>query len=199
MKTKREKLLGIGLIGTAFLLLFFSNHLVTGLGLRPYYGLKVKTSIQNHNFINHQNQRVSLEDFLDKYTYIFFGYTRCASTCPRGMSRLLRISQSIPEANFLFISINPEFDHPDKLNEYIHAYPKNFHALKIENIQEFPSFLKQFNVQYSKSLFEKPEEIHHTGHIFLLDRKTDLRLVYPLGFDDLEKMKQDRNQLDRKI
>lgn len=76
---------------------------------------------------NHKAQTVSLEDYKGKITVFVMVYTSCQSACPRLTSDMKAIDKKIPEANkdnlnLVFVSIDPEVDSPDKMQEFFSTY-----------------------------------------------------------------------------
>ena len=58
---------------------------------------------------------------------MFFGFTSCPDVCPTTLSEARRILEGLEEdaqnVHFVFITVDPERDTPDKLGKYV----SNFH------------------------------------------------------------------------
>ena len=76
---------------------------------------------------DHTGRRVSNADYSGSYTLIYFGYTRCGDLCPADLQTIgLALTQAGAVADKvqpLFISVDPAFDTPAVLADYV----RNFH------------------------------------------------------------------------
>ena len=74
------------------------------------------------NLINHFGEEVSNEDFDNFNKVIFFGFTHCPDVCPMGVSVLSNVIDDLGQSSknkFLFISVDPGRDTPERLNKYL--------------------------------------------------------------------------------
>ncbi len=79
----------------------------------------------NTELITHEGKKVRFFDDLikDKIVAINFMYTHCAEACPLETAQLIRVQKILgdklgTDIHFYSISINPELDSPEVLNEY---------------------------------------------------------------------------------
>src|SRR5690349_12271476 len=74
-----------------------------------------------------------LDDLRGKVSLVFFGYTNCPDVCPVVVSDWTRVKKAIgadaDKTNFVFISVDPTRDTPDKLTTYLGAFDKTFTGL----------------------------------------------------------------------
>jgi protein SCO1/2 len=68
---------------------------------------------------------IKLSDFRGKVVLIYFGYTYCPDICPTALaltsSALKELNESeLAQIQTLFISVDPERDTPERLDEYTH-------------------------------------------------------------------------------
>ncbi|XP_057947804.1 protein SCO1 homolog 1, mitochondrial isoform X3 [Malania oleifera] len=76
------------------------------------------------NLINHDGKNVSDEDFLGRWTLIYFGFTHCPDICPDELQKLAAAVDKIKERAGIeivpvFISVDPERDTVEQVHEYV--------------------------------------------------------------------------------
>ena len=77
------------------------------------------------NLINHNGEVVSIKNYSNQNKVFFFGFTYCPDVCPMGLSILSNVIDDIQEEldiddyKFIFVSVDPERDTPDRLNEFL--------------------------------------------------------------------------------
>ena len=76
---------------------------------------------------DHSGKRVTEADYLGRYTLVYFGYSRCGDLCPVDLLTIAKGLDLAGEAGVkvqpLFITVDPEFDTPAVLADYV----QNFH------------------------------------------------------------------------
>lgn len=128
-----------------------------------------------------------LSDQQGRLVFIFFGYTSCPDVCPTTMSDMKQIRQRLGDdaekVEFIFISVDPERDLPDKISQYAAAFDPSFIGLSGTQQQLEPVW-KAYGV-YHKANKESPEdlqyEVEHSSQIYLVDAAGNLRLTYAFG------------------
>jgi len=77
------------------------------------------------NLINHNGEEVSIKSYLNKNKVFFFGFTHCPDVCPMGVSILSNVIDDIEERadiddyKFIFVTVDPDRDTPDRLNDFL--------------------------------------------------------------------------------
>ena len=77
------------------------------------------------NLINHNGEVVSIKNYSNQNKVFFFGFTYCPDVCPMGLSILSNVIDDIQEEldiddyKFIFVSVDPDRDTPDRLNEFL--------------------------------------------------------------------------------
>src|SRR5690349_4924186 len=75
-----------------------------------------------------------LADFRGKAVVVFFGFTHCPDVCPTTLADMAGVMKSLgPEAGrvqMVFITVDPERDTPQALDQYVHAFDPRFIALR---------------------------------------------------------------------
>lgn len=128
---------------------------------------------------NHQNETVSSKDFMGKYMLVYFGFTRCPDVCPTDMAVMTEAlnaldQKALEKVQPIFITIDPERDTPDMVNEFVGNFHPNFVGLTGEKTV-VDDVVKQYRVYTEKLETQAPEEnnymMNHSAFIYLMDRR----------------------------
>ncbi len=132
-------------------------------------------------------QRVRLSDFRGKVVLLFFGYTFCPDVCPTTMRDLGQAMRLLPpekaeQVQVIMISVDPERDTWQRVNEYV----RNFHPSFI-GLTGTPDEIAQVATQYG--IFYEKEEgtaatgylVTHTATVTLINQEGYIKVVFPFG------------------
>jgi protein SCO1/2 len=121
------------------------------------------------------SKEIKLEDLKGDVLVVAMIYTSCTTACPRLMADMLYIEGKIPKEDlgnvkFVIVSIDPETDTPQRLNEFAHAYNLAndrwvFLRGTPEDTREFATVLA---VSYKKI---SPMEFSHSNIISVFDEQ----------------------------
>jgi len=108
------------------------------------------------------------DDFKGNYSIVFFGYTNCPDICPTTLLDMQKIDKQlktskIPRPNFVFISVDPDRDTPDVLNDYINYFNPEFKALTGDQANIL-SIASQLGVAYHVADHEKDDLVYDVDH-----------------------------------
>ena len=126
-----------------------------------------------------------------------FFFTRCGTICPKITGQLSRVQDTFnqdPDVKLISISVDPAYDHPEKLQ----AYSKRFDAnegqwtfLTGEKKVIYPLILKGFHVpladasEYDAAIKNPDETFIHSERLVLVDKEGVIRGFY-VGTDKKE-------------
>ena len=196
----RLALLGLGIgIGLGALFLWLRPFL----GPTEWHGKEIQSTqpVTNFTLTGPGEQPVSLIDFRGKVVMIYFGYTYCPDVCPATMVELrdaLKILGNRREAvQVLMITVDPERDTAEVLEEYLAHFDESFMGLT-GTPDELIAVTAPMGI-----FFERHEGteasgylIDHTATVAVLDKDGKLRLIYPFGITG-EEMAADLTYLVR--
>ncbi len=97
----------------------------------------------------------TIQDLRDHWTFIYFGYTHCPDACPIAMYQLkvleTKLRKMVPkqELSFVMVTIDPERDTPDLMQQYVNHFNPAFHGVSGDP-KEIKSFATQFHVGYQR-------------------------------------------------
>ena len=114
-------------------------------------------------------------DFRGKFLLMFFGYTFCPDICPTGMQDVAEVLELLgkdaEDVNAVFVSIDPERDTSQMVNEYVKNFDDRIIGLTGSKAS-IASIIKKYRIVVRK-VEEKPGDpdytIDHTASILLID------------------------------
>lgn len=101
--------------------------------------------------------------------------------------------QTPPNTLFVFLSIDQKFDTKDVLSKYVSQMGKNFIGIRQKIGYSF-RLVSDLEIQFSLDSLDT--DISHTDTIFLIDKKGNLRYIYPSSLRSQEKILNDLNTLE---
>ncbi len=138
--------------------------------------------IADFNLLDQQGNRFTLDSLKGQWAFLFFGYTHCPDVCPTTISLLMQVDKKLQQftelekPRYIFVSIDPERDTPEKLTEYMAFFHQDFGAITGPK-EQLDLLTKPLGIFYEKN---KPDEegnysINHTTAILLVDPQARVR------------------------
>ena len=127
---------------------------------------------------------------------IFFGYTHCPDVCPATLAmfaqarRQLEGTPAAQAVRFVFVSVDPERDTPERVREHLEVVDPGIIGLT-GSPQQVQQVLQAWGIAAQKVPLDpaNPQAytVAHTASVLLLDRAGRLRVRLPFGSraDDL--------------
>lgn len=142
-------------------------------------------------------QQVSSEDFSDKAKVIFFGFTHCPDICPTTLvdvsSWLEQMGGDADRVQAMFITVDPERDTPQVLDDYLSAFDGRILGLS-GSAEQIDQVVKDYRIYAQKvPLDDGGYTMDHTATVFLYDRDGAFVGTIAYGEDDataVEKLKR---------
>lgn len=151
-----------------------------------FKGTEMPADIPDIDFtLTDQNrQPFTLSDRRGEVVLIFFGFTYCPDVCPLTLSNWKRIEEALANdaarVRFVYISVDPERDTPEKMREHLAIFSPNFIGLS-GTLEELLPVYSAFGVYREKEQVSESAAgyiINHTARMFLLDRSGRWRLSF---------------------
>lgn len=129
-----------------------------------------------------------LGDQRGRVTLMAFGYTNCPDVCPITLAQFKQIKSGLGSAansvQFVFITVDPERDTPNRLNQFLGAFDPEFTGLSGDRSDLEPVWQKY-------GVFQQKQEadssgnytVDHTSRIYAIDKNGNFRLTYPYDID----------------
>jgi len=120
--------------------------------------------------------QLSLQDLHGKVVLLFFGFTSCTDVCPMTLAVIARVfsmmsPEDLEKTKALFISLDPEKDKLELLNQYTGYFHPNIVGVtdRLENVIEIS---ERYGVHYQRK--DMPDStlgyvIYHTPDVLVVD------------------------------
>jgi protein SCO1/2 len=189
--------------GTGLLVLLLLVIAGTQLFARPYTfrGSLIDPPMPSTDFVLEDQHgadfRLSAQQ--GKVVVMTFGYTSCPDVCPTTLADFKRVQTLLgdqaDQVQFVFVTVDPERDTPERLEQYMTAFDPAFRGLhgdmrQLEHIWEsYGVYHEQQEVGSAAGYL-----VDHTSRIYVVDTQGNLRLTFPFGATT-EDMAQDIRHL----
>ena len=115
-------------------------------------------------------------------TLLFFGYTHCPDVCPLTIGEIMGVFEAQPEAQAVFVSIDPERDTPAFLATWSAYLPEAFHALT-GSLGAVRRAADGYGIRYARVETSSTAgyTFSHSADVFLIDGQSRLVGTFPFG------------------
>lgn len=133
--------------------------------------------ISDFDLIDKNNEAFSKENFRGKWTFVFFAFTHCPDICPTTLALFSQVSDKLAETDlskdtqFMFVSVDPARDTPEKIKDYVGYFNPEFQALTGDFVT-IKLLANQLNVAFRKVVTDHESDeytIDHGGNVALID------------------------------
>ena len=158
----------------------------TGVNLEPQgiQGTILPTAkpLSDFKLTNQKGDIFNKSNLVGKWSLLFIGYTHCPDVCPSTLETVKQVyslmeEQALTPPTMVFISIDPERDTSEILNDYVTYFNPEFIGLT-GNKTEIDDFVKQLSGFYAKAAGSSGD-INNSD--YLMDHTASLMLVNPQG------------------
>lgn len=131
-------------------------------------------------------ERARLGQFEGRLVLLFFGYTSCPDVCPTTLGEMKKVMADLgpraPQVQVVYITVDPQRDTPEKLQNYLAAFDPAFIGLtgspeELQPVWDAYGVYRQIRDEGSAAGYL----VDHTARVYLIDRQGRLRLTYPFG------------------
>ncbi len=115
---------------------------------------------------------------------LFFGYTTCPDVCPTTLAQYRQVKNLLGEdaerVQFVFVTVDPERDDEERLNQYISLFDREFLGLT-GDAEALQAVWRDYGVYVER--VEAPDSpvgywMNHSSVSYVVDAKGDLRLIH---------------------
>ncbi|MFA8384175.1 MAG: SCO family protein [Pelagibaca sp.] len=127
------------------------------------------------------------DDFRDKWSLVFFGFTHCPDICPTTLAEIAQVMDDLgPQADAvqpLFISVDSERDRPEALAEYVPQFHPSILGLAgtPEQIEAAAASFKIFYERVPEETAPDGYTMGHTSQVFLFGPDGGFVRLYSYG------------------
>lgn len=125
-----------------------------------------------------------LSDMRGRVVAIFFGYTSCPDICPTTMAELNqamgRLGDRSDRVQVLFVTVDPERDTPQRVQEYVDHFNPAFIGLSGSEA-ELAKVWSDYGVfrEIVKGISAAGYLVDHTARVTVIDQQGNLRISFP--------------------
>lgn len=134
------------------------------------------------------NGEVALSDFKGKVVFVYFGYTFCPDICPTNLAQLSMAYRQLSDKQkqnlqILFVSVDPERDTPERLQEYVDYFDANMIGLTGSKPQ-IDEITQRYGVVYQKVDGDaKNYAVDHSAFTYVIAPNGELKEQLPHASD----------------
>ncbi|HEY8425777.1 MAG TPA: SCO family protein [Limnochordales bacterium] len=153
--------------------------------------------------VDQHGRPFSSEQLRGKVTAVFFGYTYCPDVCPATVAMFARARQELARTSeadsvrFVFVSVDPERDTPERLARYLEPAGPD-----VIGLTGTPAQVEQVVAAWGVTAEKVPVSggvpgaytVAHTASVLLVDRSGRIRVQLPFG-STAEQLVHDIRQL----
>ena len=148
--------------------------------------------ISDFSFYSLNGKEFNKSDLNNKWTLMYFGFTRCPDECPTTMyqiSKLIKVLREkeypLEDKQWVLVSIDPERDSPEDINKYAKGFDEAF--IGVSNIRpmliSLATQLSVNNVMPGGDSMDHSHLDNHVNNIILLNPKGEFAGVFRPPFD----------------
>jgi len=130
-------------------------------------------SLPSLSLTNQEGQAVAVDQFKDKWSLLFFGYTFCPDICPATLAQLRQLRGQLPEETWanlrvVLVSVDPHRDTPEQLKKYLGYFDADFIGLTGEEAT-LQKFANAVSIPYIPADTSKENyTVDHSGNLVIL-------------------------------
>ncbi|SNC62950.1 protein SCO1/2 [Marinobacter sp. es.048] len=133
----------------------------------------------------------------DGLAVVFFGYRQCGTVCPVQLVNLIDLSQRLngSDVEFLFVTLDPENDTQEALQQTMEGLGAAFRSHRPENHRTAQKLASAYNDFAVKNGNTPNDLIAHSARLHVVTPDFRRRLVYTTPELNLELVEQDLRRL----
>ena len=126
--------------------------------------------------VDQRGEGFSLSERRGRPLLLFFGFTRCAASCPTTLSKLGEVMRRLPApaVEVLFVSVDPAHDTPERLAEYCAGYPYPLTGLT-GTPEQVAAVARRYGAGFSPAA---DGTVDHSSRTYLIDAEGTVRFLF---------------------
>jgi protein SCO1/2 len=149
--------------------------------------------IPSFSLVDHTGKNFDNRSLEGRWSFIFFGYTHCPDVCPTTLSVLNSVARKLEhrkdQVQFVFISVDPARDTPEKLGQFV-AYFNGAFIGATGTDAAINALTRQLGVLYARAEANSGKDnylMDHSASVLLFDPGGRFHAVFtpPLAAGDL--------------
>jgi protein SCO1/2 len=138
--------------------------------------LSTAQPLSNFSLLDTSNKPFTQASLKDHWTLLFFGYAQCPKICPQVLTTIAETWRSVsqPNAQFVFVTLDPKADTPEALKQFLVHFNPTFIGITGEDAE-----IKKLAQACRIHSWAEPN-LNATGQK-IIDHSTTLILLNPQG------------------
>jgi protein SCO1 len=184
LSVNRNRFVTLGLIIlllTGIVVGLFFEREPTPLEFQQQMGVSIispPVTLPSVNLVDHEGKPFKVDRLKGRWSLLFFGYTHCPDVCPTTLTNMNQLAKQ-PESkglNYIFISLDPKRDTPQRLKEYVQHFNPEFIGVSgeksaIDRLAEAAGVIYEFEGDTGSDRYN----VNHYAAILVVDPKGRLR------------------------
>ena len=137
--------------------------------------------LTDHSFTDHTGKAFTKQQFIGKWSLVFFGFTNCPDICPATMHTLKQIKLKVQDVDawqnyqVILVSIDPKRDTVERLSKYVPFFDQSFIGITGAE-QDTLEFTKNLGIIYAyhETNDEGNYNVDHSASIVLISPQAEL-------------------------
>jgi len=176
----------LAVVGSQAIVSVLRPHIYSGTVIR---GDTPAPTMEDLQFVSGDAVDLGSFDDSDAVVLVFFGYTNCPDICPTTLSAVSKARNQLSEQDqertqVLMVSVDPERDKPDRLQEYVEFFDPSFLSAGGSEDQ-IARVASLYGVHYElgEGTVEEGYLVDHTATLLGIGSDGVLRVVWPPDID----------------
>ena len=159
------------------------------------------TLAQNFTLTDQNSNPFRMSEQRGKVVLLFFGYTHCPDVCPATLAIWKQVEEKLGDdagrVKFVFITVDPERDTPERLKKHVELFSQNFIGLTGSD-EELTPIYEVYNVYHEQDDSGDSAAgylVSHTASSFLVNPEGKLQSRFSFGTTSDEIVRDVRDNL----
>ena len=138
-------------------------------------GFQTSFTPKIQGMVNQENQPVEWHELMRQPLFMTTGFTACNLSCPITMAFYTQLkSQLNVPATYAMLTVDPEYDNPARLKQFLKHFDPDFIGLRINDPAQMQKIIKELKLNISRT----GSDISHTDYIYLFHPALDGAVIY---------------------
>ncbi|HEY8520945.1 MAG TPA: SCO family protein [Gammaproteobacteria bacterium] len=154
------------------------------------YVLDEPRALPDFALVDGEGRPFGANDFLGRWSFLYFGYTYCPDVCPLALVQLAELKKILAETEpgvataYYLVSVDPARDTPERLRDYVTYFDPGFRGLT-GPLAEIDKLAKAASVVYVIPEAEEGESylVGHSSTITLIDPEGRIHAIFTSPFE----------------
>lgn len=142
--------------------------------------------LEDFALTDQDDQVLDREALKGNWTFLAFGYTQCPDICPTMVATFAAVEKELaqahaePQPEFLFVSVDPERDTPQKVGQYVGYFNPRIRGATAGH-EVLRPLTAQLGILYQRSEAQETAMgylVDHSGSMLLLDPEVRLSAIF---------------------